>query len=307
MPTVSFYLMYLLGFQNLSDSTVHKNYKTRLIKLEEKQIQVQNHQIDFGSSFFYDRNSAIKKSLYIKSFFNYSREAKIEYSVKTKIQYNLDYRFAATYFIDSLWNKNRDEFNISLMLLNKKSAKIHSSYSLQINSGIFPEFGNSVSSSDYSSFFNPGSILFTRGFMFKFWKRSWLNVSLASIRIWTLPVLHESIPDKINKQAEPERKWNFDYGFSLKCGVREKLTNKLEWDARLTLFINSATAYSQSLLVDQRLTYSPFKPVRITSHSSFRLNPARNRQAQFFQEIQIGIGFVLIPDRTQSSLPGASY
>lgn len=145
-------------------------------------------------------------------------------------------------YIDSIWSKHRDNFRLSILINEKKSGRITASYAILLRSQFTTTWNyrhNGQGRQEkfwYSGPFNPGSAILSYGIKVDFWKRSFVNISFASLRLSTQPDVINILPEKPGQSRFWNSILNTEYGISFQSMIDKKLTRSFKWTNHTSCF-----------------------------------------------------------------------
>lgn len=201
-------------------------------------------------------------------------------------------------FIDSLWLKNNDRLQVSL-LWNDQQKKILHSYSVQFQTQFLPtyQYGydyelRKTNRTKMASTFNPSALELGYGAVWNFWETSNINFAFATMRFTTLPRNANMQMQDLPHFAKTDNTYlNLSYGFALTTNIRKQLGDRVEWWNNSRVFCNAADKDHITFEFNNRINVKLWKFLQLRFETKLGYNPAMNYQIQFGQEVLLGMFF----------------
>lgn len=201
---------------------------------------------------------------------------------------NLRYDLGFTYFIDSLWMKNRDKIELNIIGQRTVSNKLKPSITMLFVSNIFSEkvkylkSDGSVYKFQSGGLLNPGFIQLAYGFSYGIDSQNYLNCSIATIRMqWKKS-------DKENDNIVPDTKQsNLKYGLGIDANFKISLIKSVEYSSSFHFFANSFERNSVRILSNNYLKISITNCLSVLIDSEFEYDLTKFKNGQLITELEL--------------------
>lgn len=254
--------------------------------------------LELAASFRFSKNTDVNKPSSSQFFERYNLGMR-QSGQKSYWDLSLRSEFAYRYYVDSIWELDEDILSLSLLRMSTGKEKFKYTYSLVANMAVFPaytieRFGNNEDKKIRSGgFFDPGDVQLAYGLTWRFWKNSFLNVSMASIKIQSISTY--IFPDDPLQIGDYRRLWTMDYGFSLNTRINHKISRRLKWDNQTRFFFNSLERQDMRFDMNNQLRINVIRFFNISLISRVQYFPILNEKIQLLQEFRLGFEWILSP------------
>jgi hypothetical protein len=265
----------------LADSSKVNNYTTLLATFSTSVIENKNW-----------------KSM---DFRNYSLQGNVDYDRKVaaphfKKLYQLSGELGFLKFIDSSWYKNSDNLNLSSQWTNYSSKTLTPSYSVILKTQFTDTWKyttdiNGESRKEWSGgILNPAALTIAYGLNYDFWKRCFINLAIATIKINSRPVSDEAL---LPGQKELSRSQKMlvigEYGLSLQSTISKKIYENVSWDGKTQFFTNGFKKNQVTLDFQNRLTFAFPKCLQFRADTHIVYDPLYSFRLQYKHELLVGL------------------
>ena len=199
---------------------------------------------------------------------------------------------------DSIWIKNSDAFKIQMRWSKLNEKKFETLWSFYLGSQWLNDYDYSFVDNETKKrwtggIFNPLSIELIYGWNKELWKSSRVSVSLATIKIESLPI-NKAINTELKKdESLLITKHSYIkalYGFSSQFIVNESMYNDaimLRHESRF--FFNGLSRTSVHLDINNRIAFNFLKFMQLRLDTKILFDPDYSTKLQFRQEVLLGV------------------
>lgn len=274
----------------LPDSTFSFESKIR--------YRVYHENIDVSTSFSIAKNSLPQYSSFFQ-FTEFYRLGLKRLAKKSELDVSLDSEIGYKYYLDSVWELNQDRFDMSIFRFEKLERRFRYTYSLQINTSLLPRYKTRYEQNDSGiklksgGLFDPGELCLAYGFAWSFWDFSFLNVSLATIKVQSVSKYIIDAPE--TSAGYYKKEWKIDYGLSVNLRINHRLSERIQWLNQSRLFFNSLDKTKLRLSIQNQIEYRIIRFVKLSLSTRIDYFPVLHTKVQIVQEFRLGFEWRLSP------------
>lgn len=204
-------------------------------------------------------------------------------------------------FIDSLWFKNTDRFQMNL-LWSEEGARFRHSYAINFSTQILPsfhynyDFENRVNIRERTAWgFCPSTLEMGYGITKQFWETSSINLAFATIKMSALP-LNSTFENASDEQLAKGNRayYKLEYGLMFTTNIQKRLNDRVTWMNGSRFFCNAFNRDQVTLDIQNRITIQLWKFLQLRFETRLAYNPLTNYHFQFSQEVMLGAGFEFV-------------
>ncbi len=261
-------------------------------------IRVYHEKLSLSTSFNLAKNAVPRNFSFFQFSEIYSVGLRMEFK-QSELDFSLDSEIGYKYYLDSIWELTDDRFALSVFRFGSQVKKFRYTYSLQLNTSVLPSYVNVADLDDSSTklksggLFNPGELSLAYGFAWSFWDFSFLNVSLATIKL-------QSSSKYIIGEDESDigyfkREWIIDYGLSINLRVNHSLSKRLLWLNQSRFFFNSLDKNKLRLSINNQLEFKLIRSLKLITATRIEYFPVIQSKIQIRQEFRLGFEWIFSP------------
>ncbi len=259
-------------------------------------FRIYHERISLSSSFTLAKNASAVHTSFFQFSENYSLGLRIK-AGQSEYDISADSEIGYKYYLDSIWDQTEDQLAMSIFRFGSREKKFRYTYSMQLNSSILPVYKSDPSEFraekrlKTGGFFNPGELNLAYGFSWSFWDISFLNVSLASMKLQSFSdyLYNDSGP----KVAGYKRVWKLDYGMSVNLRINHHLSKRLIWLNQSRFFFNSPDKHNLRLSINNQLEYKLISFLKLSAYTRVDYFPSIRQKIQVIQEFRLGFEWTL--------------
>jgi hypothetical protein len=201
------------------------------------------------------------------------------------------------YYPDSIWQITDDNFSLKLFRIMENGKKLNQTYNLNFGTILLNDYDlledteGKITKTRSRTFLNPFNLDLAYGFSCRFWNFSFINVSLATLKIQRIPVYHTGDSDK--SAGVYLASWTVDYGLSFNTNIHRNFGKKLKWINRTGFFINSGEGKGIHLDLNNQIKYSFYKGVSVSLNTRITYNPQSITEFQLLREFRLNLAIRL--------------
>ena len=198
-------------------------------------------------------------------------------------------------FVDSIWTKNLDRFQVNLLWSNT-GRKLKHSYSVVLSSQFLSikrtewnsELGKLVER-DVGGFLRPFSLEMGYGSVFNFWRTSSINFAFATLKLSGYPkeITAPTFADATFIQGG-EMNYFMSYGLGVVTAINKPIGKRLQWMNNSRAFCNGFDKDHVNFDFSNMVIVKIWKFFQLRFDTRLAYNPVINHQLQFRQEALIG-------------------
>lgn len=201
-----------------------------------------------------------------------------------------------TNFIDSLWKKHSDNFNLQYLLKsNRKTISCSMNARLQsqfLNTYCYEQdiLFNRIKRKWQGTFMNPSEFELGYGMNILFWEKSNLNLSLASARLRMNPLLNKKPEDTFVVIGKVKRgTLVFDFGVSGQLLVYKKVAKDVEVNSTGKVFIKGFDKDEIQFDFSNTMSYKFRKHIEMRADMKCVYDPLTSLKLQYRNEFLFGV------------------
>lgn len=200
--------------------------------------------------------------------------------------------------IDSVRIKNSDVLNFRYFV-KKQQQPISHSWSAMLNTQLLNSYSYEIVGTHQSlqrkwngTFMNPGSLEVGYGMGIEFWKKSLVNISIASARFRVEPVTYNALKPNEGVFGKVNRGWLvFDYGLSGQLLVIKSFSQAWEWNSTGQFFLKSFEKKNVQMNVSNSVSYKFWKYMEMRADLKWVYEPLISFRMQYKNELLLGFVF----------------
>lgn len=200
-----------------------------------------------------------------------------------------------THIIDSVWTKQSDRFNMQY-LMKKEGRKFSHSLNTLVNSQFLNSYKYEIDVKQKSlqrkwtgTFMNPSTVELGYGMNLLFWKKSSLNIAIASARFRVDPVTETALKPATGVVGKVKRGWLlFDYGISGQLFLIKNFSKELEWNATGKLFLKGFEKEAVQFDISNTMSYKFWKYLEMRADLKWVYDPLVSFRMQYRNELLFG-------------------
>ncbi len=206
------------------------------------------------------------------------------YELRTEINYQK--------FIDSSWIKNADNLFLSYIRSNNITKEFKSSYQAAIKTQITNTW-EPPGMTPGKQVWKSGPMLpfeFIAGYGLNkiFWKTSYLNISLISLKIETRKRTKQSGRDQKTLAATDQMIVDSEYGINFQCSVSKEILKSILWDNKSTAFLSNIKTSLFKFDVQNSISLKLTGTLKIKAGQRFSYDHLISKKVQSKFEILLG-------------------
>jgi len=225
---------------------------------------------------------------------NLATKLKYSYS-KTVGSWEKTYRISVNLsyikYIDSLWYKNNDQTNISLIWAENKG-EIKNSVLLKLNTQLTPSYDylleEKLTKDINANFLNPFSLEMGYGMNWDFWEESNLNIAFATIKIFSKPNYHGDIEIEQELIRSKNSILYMEYGFSSQLYISKPLSKSIEWENTCNVFFDELDKAHIFMDISNSIRIEVLSNLELSFNSFLEYDPDVSHKRQLSQIIMLG-------------------
>ncbi|MBL7953356.1 MAG: hypothetical protein JNM62_16740 [Flavobacteriales bacterium] len=198
-------------------------------------------------------------------------------------------------FVDSLWIKGVDRFQVNLLWATKARRFDHS-YSLLLSTQFLPNTSWSydpelqrTTRTSVGGLFRPFTLEAGYGAVLRFWNTSSINFAFATLKLSGYPK-ELTAPQFSDATLLQSRAMNYymSYGLGLITAINKPIGQRLQWINNSRAFCNGFDKDHANFDISNMLIVKLWKYIQFRFDTRVAYNPRLNYQVQFRQEALIG-------------------
>jgi hypothetical protein len=196
-------------------------------------------------------------------------------------------------FSDSCWIKTADKLFVSSIWKLKRGNAIQFSFNSGIKTQLANSWENKWTSNENKRTWKsgpllPASFIFGTGFTVSINKEYFLNVSVISYRIKSIPNPEDNFIDSKIIAHTNNYIITGDYGFNMQSYLKKKVTNYFALENRISFFTKSFNSETTIFDCQNLITFFPVKHFKICIIDKMDFDFQVSENLQFRQEILLG-------------------
>jgi hypothetical protein len=196
-------------------------------------------------------------------------------------------------FIDSSWIKNNDNFFMSSIWVNKYQGQIKSSFQQSIKTQCTNTWEYSSSTPGFRKWksgpFLPFTFIAGYGINKKFRNNSYINISLISINLESMPRKESTIRDENVIATTNKIIFNSEFGINIQTVLTKKLTRNIIWENKAVAFSDYTDFKNLNLDIQNILSVVPYRFIKIRLTHNLIYNKMLYDKIQNRYELLIGL------------------
>lgn len=200
------------------------------------------------------------------------------------------------YYVDSIWEITDDKLRLKLFRIMETGKKLNTTYHLSFSTVILNDYElhkdqeGRMTKVRAKSLLNPFNLDLAYGFSYRFWNFSFVNISLATLKIQRVPVYHRGDAEKT--AGAYLSAWTFDYGLSINANIHRNFARKFKWINRTGFYINSGEGKDIYLDLNNQIKYSIYKGISVSLQTRINYNPHSRINFQLLREFRINLALL---------------
>ena len=259
-------------------------------------FRVYHESISLSASFTLAKNSSTLHASFVQFSEFYSLGIRVK-SGRSEYDISADSEIGYKYYLDSIWDQTEDRLALSAFRFGTQQKKIRYTYSIQLNTSVLPVYMTNLSLEQpdkkfkSGGFFNPGELNLAYGFSWSFWDISFLNVSLASVKLQSSSSYLYN--DTGYESGQFRREWKVDYGLSVNLRINHHLSKRILWLNQSRFFFNSPDKNNLRLSINNQLEYKLISFLKLSAYTRVDYFPLIRQKVQIIQEFRLGFEWTL--------------
>jgi hypothetical protein len=198
-------------------------------------------------------------------------------------------------FVDSIWTKNLDRFQVNLLWATSAKRFRHS-YTAVLSTQFLPNKSTEWDSEtaklverDVGGFLRPFSLEVGYGAMLSFWQTSNINFAFATLKLSAYPkeTTAPAFADATFIQGG-DMNYYMSYGLGVTTAINKSFGTRLQWINNSRGFCNGFDKDHVNFDVSNMLIVKLWKYIQFRFDTRLGYNPMLNHQLQFRQEALVG-------------------
>ncbi len=201
------------------------------------------------------------------------------------------------YYVDSIWEITDDKFRLKLFRIIETGKKLNTTYHLSFSTVMLNDYElhkdleGRMTKVRAKNLLNPFNLDLAYGFSCRFWNFSFVNISLATLKIQRVPVYHGG--DAEQSAGAYLSTWTFNYGLSINANIHHNFAKKFKWINRTGFYINSGEGKDIYLDLNNQIKYSVYKGISVSLQTTINYNPHSTINFQMLREFRINLALLL--------------